>query len=215
LLPKSLSPEKPEKRRMSFKSLLKRVAEKTSPGRAPGYGEAQALRALELVAENSIGRAALGNRLGVGEGVVRTLLRRLTSEGLVEVSTNGITASEKGRRILDDVHSIIIRGAIAPATEDTLGGHNYALLIRGAAHKVRKGLEQRDAALLAGAGGATTITIREGAALIPGMDRSPSKPLLSLIEVIGASNGDAVVIGTGDTMIDAETGAYSAALTLT
>ena len=68
-----------------------------------------------------MGRAALGIRLGVGEGVVRTLLRRLASERLVEVSTKGITASEKGRRLLDDVHSIIVRGAIAPATEDTVG----------------------------------------------------------------------------------------------
>ena len=199
---------------MSFKNLLQRVAEKTSPGRTPGYGEAQALRALEIAAESPMGRAALGNRLGVGEGVVRTLLRRLASERLVEVSTKGITASEKGRRILDDVHSIIVRGAIAPATEDTVGGHNYALLVRGAAHKVRKGLEQRDAALLAGARGATTITINGGAVLIPGMDRKPAKQLLNLIEALGAGEGDAVVIGTGDTEIDAETGAYSAALML-
>lgn len=199
---------------MSFKNLLQRVAEKTSPGRTPGYGEAQALRALEIAAEKPMGRAALGNRLGVGEGVVRTLLRRLASERLVEVSTKGITASEKGRKILDDVHSIIVRGAIAPATEDTVGGHNYALLVRGAAHKVRKGLEQRDAALLAGARGATTITINGGVVLIPGMDRKPAMPLLNLIEALGAGEGDVVVIGTGDTEIDAETGAYSAALML-
>lgn len=199
---------------MSFKTLLRRVAEKTSPGRAPGYGEAQALRAIELAAESPMGRAALGARLGVGEGVVRTLLRRLAQEKLIEVSTRGITVSENGRRLLDDVHAVVARGAIAPATEDTVGEHNYAILIRGAAHKVRKGLEQRDAALLAGARGATTITISGGAALIPGMDRKPAKPLLSLIEALGAGEGDAVVIGTGDTEVEAETGAYSAALLL-
>ena len=55
VLPKSLSPENPEKRQMSFKNLLRRVAEKTSPGRTPGYGEAQALRALEIAAEKSDG----------------------------------------------------------------------------------------------------------------------------------------------------------------
>jgi hypothetical protein len=199
---------------MSFKILLRRVAEKTSPGRAPGYGEAQTLRALEIAAGSPMGRAALGTRLGVGEGVVRTLLRHLASEKLVEVSTKGITASENGQRLLDDVHSIIVRGAIAPATEDTVGGINYALLVRGVAYKIRKGLEQRDAALLVGARGATTITISGGAVLIPGMDRKPAKPLLSLIETLGAGDGDAVVIGTGDTEIEAEIGAYAAALTL-
>jgi hypothetical protein len=46
------------------------------------------------------------------------------------------------------------------------------------------------------------------------MDRKPAKPLLSLIETLGAGDGDAVVIGTGDTEIEAEIGAYAAALTL-
>ncbi len=199
---------------MTFKATLRRVAEKTSPGRAPGYGEAQTLRALEIIAESPIGRAALGARLGVGEGVVRTLLRRLDSEGLVEVTTRGVSASEKGLRLLVEAHTVISRGAPAPATGDTIGNHNYALLVRGGAQKVGRGLEQRDAALLAGARGATTMVVRGGSAFIPGMDREPVRLLQSLIELLGAADGDAVVVGSGDTEIEAETGAYSAALTL-
>ena len=80
---------------------------------------------------------------------------------------------------------------------------------------VRFGLEQRDAALLAGAKGATTIVFRKGTMTIPGMDRPPTPSLVSCLkEQFSLAEGDAVVIGTGDTAIEAETGAYSAALTL-
>ena len=200
---------------MSFKPLLRRVAEKTAPGRAPSYGEAQILRALEITSEGDIGRAALGARIGVGEGVVRTLTKRLISEGLIDVSTRGISTSKKGQKLLKEAHSVIIAGVEAPSTKDTVGDYNYALLIRGAASRVRFGLEQRDAALLAGARGATTIVFRKGMMIIPGMERSPTPSLVSCLEdQFSLAEGDAVVIGTGDTAIEAETGAYSAALSL-
>jgi len=200
---------------MSFKPLLRRVAEKTAPGRSPSYGEARILRALEITSEGCIGRASLGTRLGVGEGVVRTLTRRLISEGLVDVSTRGISTSKKGQKLLKEAHAVIAAGVEAPSTEDTVGDHNYALLVRGAAPRVRFGVEQRDAALLAGARGATTIVFRKGVAIIPGIDRSPVPPLMTFLEEhFRLAEGDAIVIGTGDAAIDAETGAYSAALTL-
>ncbi len=200
---------------MSFKLLLRRVAEKTVPGRSPSYGEAQILIALEITSEGDIGRAALGTRLGVGEGVVRTLIKRLISEGLVDVSTKGISTSKKGQKLLKEAHAVIAAGVEAQSTEDTIGDYNYALLIRGAASRVRFGLEQRDAALLAGARGATTIVFRNGMMSIPGMERTPAQSLLQFLEeTFRLAEGDAVVIGTGDNAIDAETGAYSAALTL-
>jgi hypothetical protein len=200
---------------MSFKPLLRHVAEKTASGRTPSYGEAQILRALEITSEGDIGRAALGVRLGVGEGVVRTIIKRLISDGLIEVTTRGISTSKKGQRLLKEAHAIIVAGSEVPSTEDTVGKYNYALLIKGAFSKVRFGLEQRDAALLAGAKGATTIIFSNGAMIIPGMDRPPTTHLASsLRDQLSLSEGDTIVVGTGDTAIEAEIGAYSAALTL-
>ncbi len=200
---------------MSFRALLRRVAEKIAPGRSPSYGEAQILRALEIVSEGSIGRAALGGKLGVGEGVVRTLIRRLTSEGLVEVSTRGISTSKRGDKLLRDVHTVIPAKGTAPPTGDTVGAFNYALLVRGGAPRVRFGLEQRDAALIAGASGATTVVNEERGLIIPGIDRAPTQPLLRFIEEnLTPEEGDVVIVGTGGTVVEAETGAYAAALTL-
>ena len=200
---------------MSFKPLLRRVSEKVSPGRSPSYSEAQVLRALELTSGNGMGRASLGARLGIGEGVVRTLTRRLITEGLVEISNRGITISKKGQRLLTEIHSLIPNGAEVPTTNDVLGEHSYAVLVKGVAMKVRFGVEQRDAALLAGAKGATTIVFNGRSAVMPGMDREPSPSLLTfLIELMRPEEGDAVVLGTGDTLMEAQVGAYSAALTL-
>jgi hypothetical protein len=200
---------------MSFKPLLRRVAERSSPGRSPSYGETQVLRALELVSGEGIGRAALGVKLGIGEGVVRTLIKHLLAEGLVEVSTRGVNMSKKGDRLLSDIHSVILRGVEVPPTEDIVGGYGYIVLVRGMASRVRVGVEQRDAALLAGAKGATTIIFTKGEASIPGMDRGPSQPLISFLEKkVRPEEGDAVIVGTGDTSADAWIGAYAAALSL-
>jgi len=200
---------------MSFKLLLRRVSEKISPGRSPSYSEAQVLRALELSSGTVIGRASLGARLGIGEGVVRTLTKHLVAEGLVEISNRGITISKKGRRLLTEIHTLIPNGAEVPASNDVLGEHSYAVLVKGLAEKVRFGIEQRDAALLAGAMGATTIVFKGKNAVIPGMDREPSPSLLAfLTERMRPAEGDVVVLGTGDTLMEAQIGAYSAALTL-
>lgn len=200
---------------MSFKLLLKRVSEKISPGRPPSYSEAQVLRALELSSGNGIGRASLGARLGIGEGVVRTLTKHLVTEGLVEISNRGIAISRKGRRFLTEIHSLIPNGVEVPTTNDVLGEHSYAVLVKGVAEKVRFGVEQRDAALLAGAMGATTIVFKGRSAVMPGMDMEPSESLLTFLnEGMKPAEGDVVILGTGDTLMEAQIGAYSAALTL-
>jgi len=199
---------------MSFKPLLRRVAEKTAPGRTPSYGEAKVIMALETASRGGIGRAALAKRLEVGEGVIRTLTKHLLTEGLVEVSKQGIAASKKGEKVLKEIRTILASGGEAPKTGDAVSEHNYALLVRGGEGRVRYGLEQRDAALLAGAEGATTVVYKDGKMTIPGMDREPSPELAAFIEKLAPSEGDAIVVGTAATPIDAETGAYSAALTL-
>jgi len=200
---------------MSFKPLLRRIAAKTSPGRSPSYGEAQVLIALELFSGNGIGRASLGARLGIGEGVVRTLTRHLVTEGLVTISPKGIAISKKGRRLLSEIHSLLPNGVEVPATNDVVGQHSYAVLVKGAAEKVRFGVEQRDAALLSGARGATTIVYTTSGVNIPGIDKDPTPPLTIFLEKeIKPYEGDVIVLGTGDTNIEAITGAYAAALTL-
>jgi hypothetical protein len=199
---------------MSFKSILRRILEKTSPGRSPSYSEAQVLKTLELTSKNWIGRTTLSSELGIGEGMARTLIRHLVREGFIEVSMRGITSSSKGRKLLDQVRVSITSGCEAIKTPDTVGEKNYAILVKNASDKVRNGLEQRDAALLAGSKGATTLVYYDSL-WIPGMERKPDRELEKyILKEHRPEKGDVVIIGTGETLLKAELGAFSAALTL-
>jgi len=176
---------------------------------------AQVLMALELVSGEGNGRVALGAKLGIGEGVVRTLIKHLLAEGLVEVSTRGVRGFEKGGETPNGYTRRYPEGYRGTCDR---GHRRWMRLHRareGGASRVRLGIEQRDATLLANAKGATTITFVGGRASIPGMDRNPSKPFVSFLEEnFKPEDGDAVIVGTGDTDTEAQIGVYAAALSL-
>ena len=198
---------------MKIRPLLEKIVERSAPGRFPSYKEAHVVKALELASKGGIGRASLGASLGISEGVVRTLVRHLLEEELIEVSPKGISISKKGERFLDEIHSII-KMVKVPNTTDTIGTYNYAVMVKGAFNKVRLGVEQRDAALLVGARGATTIVYKTYL-WIPGMNRKPEMELSEFIEKnLFPEEEDVVIIGTGDTVLTAEIGALSAAICL-
>jgi len=200
---------------MSFLATLKRIAENSAPGRAPSYMEAQVMKALEIASESPVGRAALGRRLGLGEGVVRTLVKHMRVERLIEVTPQGIGVAEAGRVLLDEMRLRISGGLELPRSPDAVGKHNYAVLVHEASGRVRLGVEQRDAALMAGAKGATTAVYRGGVFIIPGMGRPLDVALTEALKgALTPGEGSVAIIGSGDSPIEAEIGAKAAALGL-
>jgi DNA-binding transcriptional regulator LsrR (DeoR family) len=200
---------------MSFLATLKRIAENSAPGRAPSYMEAQVMKALEIASESPVGRAALGKRLGLGEGVVRTLVKHMRAERLIEVTPQGIGVAEAGRMLLDEMRLKISGGLELPRSPDAVGKHNYAVLVHEVSGRVRLGVEQRDAALMAGAKGATTAVYWGGVFIIPGMGRPLDVALTeTLKEALAPREGSVAIIGSGDSPIEAEIGAKAAALGL-
>jgi len=79
-------------------------------------------------------------------------------------------------------------------------------------------MEQRDAALLIGAKGATTLISRKGKLTIPPEYRNIAKdfPKISrkIIDSLNPEENDAIVIGSADTLEKAEYGALAAAWNL-
>ena len=199
---------------MDAVAVLDTVAEKVAPGRAPVYTSAQVLKALELISNSGVGRQQLASRLGIGEGSVRTIVRRLTAEELISTTRGGMKLTGKGERLLSDIHGRV-SGYELGQTGVTVGVSDYAVLVRGASRCVKYGVEQRDSALIAGAKGATTLVFDGEEFRIPGVDVSPEKDLTrSLVSVLGPVKGDVVIIGTADSSVEAEIGAKSSALEL-
>jgi hypothetical protein len=194
--------------------VLKKITDVEVVGRIPAFLEAHVLKALELIGAGAIGRGQLAKELRLGEGTIRTLVGRMKGLGLLSTSRGGMTLTESGREILSGFHELLM-SADVPETTMTVDSRNHAVLVYGAAKVVRKGIEQRDVALIAGAQGATTLIYERGRLLMPGMEDSLDPTMIEFIEeAMNPANSDVVIIGSSDDAFLAEIGAKSAALKL-
>ena len=125
-----------------------------------------------------------------------------------------MTLTKVGVKILSDFGSLI-KSTKLPEMSLTVDLHNYAVLVKGAANLIKWGIEQRDAALLAGAKGATTLLYDGERLLIPGLKSDLiGQNSEFLLELFNPESNDVIIIGTGDLLLSAEIGAKSAALKL-
>lgn len=180
-------------------------------GPLPRFAEVHVRRALELIAENkTIGRKQLAKKLGVGEGSMRTILNRLKKQSLITSSRGGHTLTAKGGRALGKPLEYVQ----VDAGDLTVGEVDVATIVRGAATKVKRGIEQRDEAIKAGADGATVLVFKAGELQFPDGFSKVDKKVGKLIKTFGPRNEDVVIIGTGGDVTKAEAGARAAARTL-
>ena len=198
--------------------LIRNIVRRVAPGRYASFTEAHVLKALEIVSsEPRIGRKSLGEALGLNEGVARTLLRHIKEANLIEVTKKGIKLSEQGTHTLAALQTFISGGIEVPRSALTIGAENYAVLIKGVKRFIRNGVEQRDAALKAGAMGATTLVFNGEKLTLPGMQEPPPKMeevINLLLSRLKPMDGDVIIIGTASDILLAEMGAKTAALEL-
>jgi predicted transcriptional regulator len=204
---------------MELLSIIEEVARKIAPGRAPSFTEAHVIRALETIDTRKIvGRMRLSRDLGLGEGTVRTLVKHLKREKLVEISRQGITLSEPGEELFLRLRRHISEGVEIPQSPLTTGSRNVAVLVRDKGHVVQYGLEQRDAAIRAGASGATTLVFSQNELSIPGVKEDVLKGASSVCDILisnlNPQENDVIIIGSADDRRTAEFGAIVSALKL-
>jgi hypothetical protein len=196
-------------------SVLREITGKIAPGRPPAYTLAHTLMGLEMIGAGlGVGRQQLSRDLRLGEGTIRTMVSRMKSLGLVDATRGGMSLTEYGREVLTEANQMISSSEI-PETSLTVGSNNHAVLVRGASAKVGLGIEQRDAALIAGALGATTLIYEGGSLLIPGTSEELDPETRRLILArLSPGERDAIIIGSSGDPYLAELGAKTAALDL-
>jgi predicted transcriptional regulator len=199
--------------------MIERVAGKIAPGRAPSFNESQVVKALEIISTyGSVGRIKLSNELELGEGTTRTLLRHAIREKIIECSMHGIGLSDYGKRLFSDLRSRISEGIEIPTSPLTVGPFNVAVLVRNVARGVGRGVEQRDAALKAGASGATTLVFSRNKLIMPTSEEDAFKGIPHLhnmlVSKLNPKENDVIIIGCGEDRRLAEQGAIMAALRL-
>jgi len=203
----------------NLKKFFESLLEEKAPGPYPSFSVFHVIKSLELIAkEGSIGRGLLSSKLETGEGATRTLVSRLKSYGLIVVSKKGCSLTEKGRKIWSEFQSLFPKKVNLDKSELSLAAFNVGVHVRGVADKVRAGLEQRDAAVIAGARGAITFVFKGGRLSLPGMsmDAARDYPIAfrQIREQFNLNENDVVVVGSAGDWIKAENGAFAAAWTL-
>ena len=160
--------------------------------------------------EESIGRKKLSSLLDIGEGSTRTIISMLQNNGLITINKSGIFLTDTGIELKKKTRMDLASVALP---ELTIGDHNFAVRIPRLAHVVSFGCEERDAAIEAGATGATTLVYVNGKLMFPGSEYHVDPTIENEIKsVFNLKNEDVVIIGTGKTIQFAEIGAVIAGL---
>jgi hypothetical protein len=197
--------------------VLKEIAGEKAAGPRPLFTQLDLARAIEVIGTEHVGRNRLSERLGLGEGTIRTLIDRLLNARLIEISRSGCELTRNGQSILNELNARFGARSKVPQSSATVGTRNFGILVKGAANRVKDGIEQRDAAVRAGAGGAVTFVVKHGDLVMP-----PGEPAVRgqesatdrIQEMFQPEENDVIVIAGADNDRAAEEGARAAAWTL-
>jgi len=203
---------------MHLTEILRSLSRK-EPGPQPTFREFEFIDFLLILdKEGLMGRKRLSEYLGVGEGVVRTMIQRLRSQSLIEVSgRGGCRLSEKGVEVVKQLKKLVRNIGSVELELPWDYPSNYVLIVKGASGKIKRGLEQRDEAIKAGAKALMILTYADNKLMMPGVsDLTSEKPDFAenLIKVLKPEDGDVILIAAGSSALEARKGALAAAQTL-
>lgn len=198
--------------------MLERFVKQKAAGPTASFTELHLAKAIDVIGRERIGRLGLSRRLGLGEGTTRTLIDRLLEARLVKISIRGCELTGRGLSIMKDLDSKLGPKARVPRSPITVGPYDFGILVRDAANRVSGGIEQRDAAVRAGANGAVTLLFNDDQLLMPSAEGSKTKQspdaVGQIVKNFRPEENAVIMIAGGDTERLAENGAWAAAWTL-
>jgi hypothetical protein len=179
------------------------------------FGDTNVYWALHLLSDGKrIGRKALADLVGVGEGSMRRILDTLKEWEMISVKQTGITITKTGTGFLNELP---VRVLDLNVGDVVLGKYQQAIKVSGVSSKIENGMQQRDAGIRAGASGCTTIVIRSGRLMMPpDWDLEKERPDVAARIKKNASLGpdDVIIVGGADDLHAAVNAALAAAFEL-
>ncbi|WP_297435817.1 DUF4443 domain-containing protein [Thermococcus sp.] len=181
-------------------------------GAYPEFTLEDAVATLFLLGEPT-GRKTISELLNIGEGSVRTLLRRLTNLGLIRSAQRGHSLTEKGVSL---VRGITENFSEAREVHRIDSYPAYAVVVRNPPEF--KSIELRDEAIRYFAKGAMILVVDEGEVVFPEDKRPLRETMPALDEDIKRmpelNEGCLVVVTWAENPGDAMKSAYHVALAL-
>ncbi len=174
-----------------------------------------------LVSEGEIGRYRLAKMLDVPQGVARGLLARMKRGGLITVHhRSGAKASRKGINRLAHLMKRNHLRHVERLDEQVLGlgQEGVVFQVAGCSKKIGRGIEQRDAAVRAGATGAVTFVFDDRTLVFPDTKEPVTKRSPATFQYLKRRlemrKGDAVLVAFGNSWWEAAKGGFAAVRTL-
>ena len=201
-----------------FKRFIESLASPKGPGPSTTFSMFHIFYALELLAEKPIGRNKLAEKLNVGEGAIRTIISRLKEAGLIVTSKEGCTLTDKGLSVWKSFVDVYPRRVEIGKTALTTSKYNYAFLVKNKAHKIKSGIDQRDAAIMGGAKRALVIVSKNGSLKIESVSNSIEdefpEAASEILDKLTPEDNDVIIIAGADDPLKAKRGAFAASWVL-
>jgi len=170
------------------------------------------------MSEKPVGRNKLARQLNVGEGAVRTIISRLKQAGLIKPSKEGCSLTCKGRDVWKTlVERFPIRVELGNI-DLVKTEYSYAFLVKNSGHKIKSGIEQRDAAIVAGAQRAVIMVCKGTRLVIDSVSENLEAQFpVSASQIMNSmqpQDNDVLIIVGAKTLPKAKHGAFAASWTL-
>jgi predicted transcriptional regulator len=202
----------------SLKKFMQQIAGKKAPGPATTFTIFHVFYALELMAQKPLGRNKLAEKLNVGDGAVRTIISRLREAGLIETSKEGCNLTEKGRDVWRQFEEIFPKRADIPKNDLSTSEFNHAFLVKNSGGKVKSAIDQRDAAIIAGARRAIVIVFKNGHLCIESVsdciEKEYPKAASQILKQLAPQENDVIILAEADSALRAKRGAFAASWSL-
>jgi biotin operon repressor len=196
--------------------LLERIVSRSGPSRMLSFNTAHVLKCLQLLQQNEYAsRAVLAKELGLGEDSIKTLIKHLKANNIIETRKAGCRLTGKGKKLSNNLLAALPAEVEVPMNSITIGKYNHAVLLREYAFAVTSGIEQRDEVIKFGGDGATTLLYKDNKFVMPRTNQdclSKEPKIRDLLIKLQPRDSDVIIIGSASNKITAELGAKSAAL---
>ena len=202
----------------SLKKFIQGIAGKKAPGPSTTFTVFHIFYALELMSQKPLGRNKLAKKLNVGDGAVRTIISRLRNADLIETSKEGCSLTKKGLEIWRQFEQVFPKRLEIPKSELNESEFNFAFLVKNSGQKVRSGIDQRDAAIIAGARKALVIVFKNGHLRIESVsdciEKDYPKAASQILKELTPEDNDAIIVAGADSALRAKRGAFAASWSL-
>lgn len=203
--------------RSFFAQLMKSGAPR---GPSPAFTAAHVVKVLLVLStEKTMGRINLSRTLGIGEGSVRTIIKRLVERSLVSVdSVGGCHLTDLGKSLISELKRKIVATTEVGLDEMGITLPSYALHLRDVHLACLSLTKLRDIAIKSGAEGMVIFSVKDGHISLPMMADDVSKEYPKIANSLKSNfrleDGDSILIGFSEDNKDSELAALSAAIFL-